>query len=727
MTAKPDAELNEALKLAEADAAKAGRGSHTVFVARRLLALGSVYRLADAASLPAAEAALDKLAGEVGTEPVGIQPVQNQLARLLKTTGAPVVTARMMLAVIVTPGVLKDPLSVEAVGAVVAAGLNRDRLLQDEAPPRSELDFRYAPLGYGTDLTAMAENDFWPRNPADGRKVETSRVLDVLAGGYSAVLTGPPGVGKSTLAAGVAWPVAKGLHGGTRGDIRVVSIDQRDMVAGTGVRGALEERVGKLIEHLKTTPNVVPFFDELHAILGAADESARKTGELMKGPLASRAIRCIGATTDQEYVRYILKDGALHRRFQQVQLHEPTRDEAVAILRELRPDLAAGPPDLLIEDGALAAAVDLSVEHYRGEALPSKAIRLIRTAVGRQRRHAMLDPRANKLDADAVAGVVADFRQVPRHTLTGDRVQRLLGPDGARKRLSDRVIGQDRAIEEVVTWLALNADGCTDPAAPIGRFLFLGRPGCGKTELARAVAAELGRDGGAVIEKPMAQYQTQSAAAQFMGAAAGYIGYGETNTIFSQVRMRPYAVVVLDEIDKADESLAPILLSVLDGYAEDGQGVAVDFSKCVFVLTSNALTTHDETGETLGRDDLRELATLSDEELRAKLLGRKGFPAPFLDRLDRVVFFNPLDQAGLRRILDLKLAARRRANPRAIPNGFDAQADDLVGEVVERTPGSGRDLDRVLLRRLREAKARQWAADLSPLPPPPPPPRRGKK
>jgi ATP-dependent Clp protease ATP-binding subunit ClpC len=711
-----EAELRDALKAAQADAAADGRGFHTVYVARRLLRLESVYRLAEAAAVRAARSALDALAEKVGADPVGVDAALGQVRQMRDALGAPRVTARMMLAVVVTPGVLTDPLSVEAAGVVVAAGLDRDRLLQGEpVPPRSELDFRYGPLGYGIDLTAMAMADYWPRNPAGGRTVEVEAVLDVLAGGYSAVITGLPGVGKSTLAAGVAWTVAKGLHGGARGDLRIVSIDQRDLVAGTGVRGALEERVGKLVEHLKSDPHVIPFFDELHAILGAADESARKIGELLKGPLASRAVRCIGATTDHEYVRYILKDGALNRRFQPIQLHEPTRDEALEVLRQVRPDLAAGPPRLELTDEALAAAVDLSIEHYRDEALPSKAIRLLRTAVGRQRRLALRDPSAARLTADAVAGVVADFRQVPRHSLTGDRVRRLLGPDGARARLAARVVGQDRAIDELVTWLALNADGCTDPAAPIGRFLFLGRPGCGKTELARAVAAELGRDGGAIIEKPMAQYRTESAPAQFMGAAAGYIGYGETNTVFSQVRMRPYAVVVLDEIDKAHESLMPILLSVLDGYAEDGQGVAVDFSKCVFILTSNALA-----ADGLTADQLRAMAALPDEELRARLLDRKWFTAPFLDRLDRVVFFNPLDREGLGRILRLKLAARRAASPRAVPDGFEARADDIVNETVERTDGSGRDLNRILLRRLREAKQRQWQTDLGGQPPVPP-------
>jgi ATP-dependent Clp protease ATP-binding subunit ClpC len=178
--------------------------------------------------------------------------------------------------------------------------------------------------------------------------------------------------------------------------------------------------------------------------------------------------------------------------------------------------------------------------------------------------------------------------------------------------------------------------------------------------------------------------------------------------------MRPYAVVVLDEIDRAHDSLMPILLSVLDGYAEDGQGVAVDFSKCVFVLTSNALADDGMTA-----DELRALASLSDEELRTRLLERmpppqqSGFPAPFLDRLDRVIFFNPLDGDALNRILRLKLAARRAANPRAIPDGFETQAADIVKETIQRTGGSGRDLNRVLIRRLREAKQLQWQRDLA--------------
>lgn len=715
MTTSPlplDPELNAKLQEARDDGQTSGVVLHTALLVRRLLELDSIYRLTDATSIKTARIDIAKLVKQVGTVPSGVSAVMDQVQRLRQNLKAPVVTARMLLAVIVTPGVMADSLSLQVAGVVVAAGLDRDRLLQGvSAPTRTELDFAYAPLGYGIDITAMAEGDYWIRNPAQGRDDEIAAILDVISGGYSVAITGLPGVGKTNVVDGLAWALTKGAGKSSRSDLRIISIDQKDLLSGTGVRGSLEERVGALIEHLKTHPRVIPFFDELHAILGGADETAKKVGELLKRPLASRAVRCIGATTDHEYQRYILKDGAIHRRFQAIQVHEPKREAAVEILREVAADLVAGTggmAGLKVTDEALLAAVDLSIEHYRDEALPSKAIRLLRTAFGRQLRLAQQDPSAHTLTAVAIAQVVSDFRHVPLHSLTGDRVRRLLAPGGVREKLAARVVGQDHAIQEVVTWLALNADGCTEPTAPIGRFLFLGRPGCGKTELARALATELGREGGAVIEKPMAQYQSESSVSQFMGAAPGYVGYGETSTLFSQVRMRPYSVVVLDEIEKASQSLMPVLLSVLDGYAEDGQGIGVDFSKCVFVLTSNALAENDD----LSTDELRRMGELTDEELRAELLPRGTFPPPFLDRLDRIVFFNPLSKDNLRRILDIKLAARKALNPRAIPAGFENQLDSIAEETLDRTSGTGRDLARLLLKRLRDAKQGQWEQDL---------------
>jgi ATP-dependent Clp protease ATP-binding subunit ClpA len=349
---------------------------------------------------------------------------------------------------------------------------------------------------------------------------------------------------------------------------------------------------------------------------------------------------------------------------------------------------------LQLSDEALSGAVRLTQRYQRSDRLPRKALRLIGSAIA-EKTYALQTGADDDavLSADDVAGSFSAASGIPLSELDQDSASYAKELSG---RLLTHVRGQDPAIEAVTSWLQLQSFGWMDPRRPRGRFLFLGPPGVGKSELANALASEVLHDKASIVVKNMAEYKGEGAKSRFMGADPGYVGFGTTETIYSKVSMRPYSVVVLDEIEKAHSSLADPLLSVLDGAAEDGQGRWVDFSQCIFVMTSNAIQAP--------ADD-----RLDGETLRGLLREQGGvFTGPFVDRLDRIVLFQPLDRASLKAILDVLITKRRAAATRPLPASLDTpevRGAILDTAVSQSGAASARGLERALARWLADQAA----------------------
>jgi len=415
--------------------------------------------------------------------------------------------------------------------------------------------------------------------------------------------------------------------------------------------------------------------------------------------MALGLFRCVGVTTDREYSRFIASDDAMNSRFRKILLPEPDQDTAVRIIKGARANLLSGRAREIgvdLDDEAIGAAVRITSTYQKSDRLPRKAINLLAETVSKKVYdvETLPQPISRQVMASDVAEFFSDVTGIPVDDLSDDR-------NAYYRRLADRlktqIKEQDHAIDGVTSWLALHSSGWVDPRRPRGRFLFLGPPGVGKTELALALAAEVMRDRGSLITLNMGDFKGESARNKFLGADPGYVGYGQTPTIFTKVMMRPYSVVVLDEIEKADPSLADVLISVLDGHGEDSQGRAVDFSQCIFVMTSNAIMTgaQDEDGQPsdppAGRDD---------GPIRRRLRKSRGIWTPaFVDRIDRITLFRSLSVRALAEILDGMIDVRRRQTRRPLPAAIDSVEAKaaIIAAAREGDHASARRLERALL------------------------------
>lgn len=563
-------------------------------------------------------------------------------------------------------------------------------------------DYTYQSLGFGVDLTAMARNGYWSSCPLVGMERELKHlVVTISSSASSVVVVGEPGVGKSALVNGLAYHIAqktRPLIPPEMDNQTLVAISPMNLLAGTGGRGELEARLNELLDFFRVNPNVIPFFDEVHTLLDTDDPSARTIATALKPPMAAGIFRCIGATTDQEYVRFISGDEAMNSRFDKILIAEPDHESALKIIKGSLGGILSGKArekGVEVLDEAIKAAIRITAQYQKNDRLPRKAIRLLGRVVAETVYQSQVAEAAEapSIDAPQVAAVFSDLTGIPMSDLDSDR------PAYFREladRLSQRVRGQMTAIEAVTSWLSIQSSGWVDPRRPRGRFLYLGPPGVGKTQLAMALAEEVMRDRGSLVVKNMAEYKGDGAKSRFMGADPGYVGFGQTATIYNKVMMRAYSVVVLDEIEKAHAELADPLLSVLDGSGEDSQGRRVDFSQCIFVLTSNSL-------QSLCQESLTE------NEIRRALLDLGGiWTPPMVDRLDRIVVFRPLTADVLSQILDDLIDERRRQASRSLPPELDDPAcrAAILAWALEGTGGteiSARGLERALLRWLTEA------------------------
>ncbi len=558
---------------------------------------------------------------------------------------------------------------------------------------------------FGRDLTKAAKSG--EIDPVIGREKEIERVIQILSRRTknNPVLIGEPGVGKTAVAEGLALEISKGNVPEILRDKRVVSLDLTGMVAGAKYRGDFEERIKAAIDEVKNSGNIILFIDELHTIIGAgAAEGSADAANILKPSLARGDFQVIGATTLNEYRKYIEKDAALERRFQPVKIGEPTQEQAVEILRGLRDSYEAH-HKVKITDEAIEAAVKLSSRYIADRYLPDKAIDLIDEGASKVRLAAMTSPdnvkdleeqikslenekasavneqdfeRAAKLrdeqkavrekldeakknwqekqkdscgevDAETIAKIVSDWTGIPVVQLTKEESERLLNME---QELHERVVGQDEAVRAVSKAIRRGRVGLKDPKRPVGSFIFLGPTGVGKTELCKALAQAMFGDENAMLRLDMSEYMEKHTVSKLIGSPPGYVGFDEGGQLTEKVRRKPYSVVLFDEIEKAHPDVFNMLLQILeDGRLTDSQGRTVDFKNTVIIMTSNV-------GARLITDKQKSLGFAQQkedgerEDIKSLVLGelKKVFRPEFLNRVDDIIVFNKLSQDEIKQI-----------------------------------------------------------------------------
>ena len=582
----------------------------------------------------------------------------------------------------------------ESAGAAGASGKSGDALEQ-----------------FGRDLTAAAREG--KLDPVIGRSKEIQRVIQILSRRTknNPALIGDPGVGKTAVVEGLAQKIVAGDVPETLKDKRVVSLDLTGMIAGTKYRGEFEERIKKVIEELTANKDTILFVDEMHMLMGAgAAEGAADAANILKPALSRGEVQVIGATTLDEYRKNIEKDAALERRFQPVQIDEPSPEDAVEILKGLR-DRYEAHHRIKIPDEAIEAAVKLSVRYVTGRFLPDKAIDVIDEACSRVRLSTLTTPpdlkqmedeitaiaakkeeavkgqdyenaaklrdeEKNKREAlearrkewseqqtkthgavteDDIAAVISGWTGIPVAQMTEDEGQRLLHLEDT---LHERVIGQNEAVTAVAKAIRRSRVGLRDPKRPIGSFLFLGPTGVGKTELSKALAEAMFGDENAMIRIDMSEYMEKHAVSRMIGSPPGYVGYDEGGQLSEKVRRHPYSVVLFDEIEKAHPDVFNILLQILeDGVLTDGQGRHVDFKNTIIIMTSNigAQKITGNARKSLGfAEGEANTAERTFEQIKEDVLGelKTAVRPEFLNRIDDIIVFNRLSEDEIAQIAD---------------------------------------------------------------------------
>ncbi|MEO6991416.1 MAG: ATP-dependent Clp protease ATP-binding subunit [Candidatus Baltobacteraceae bacterium] len=571
---------------------------------------------------------------------------------------------------------------------------------------------------YGRDLTMLARDN--KLDPVIGRANEIERVIQILARRTknNPALIGEPGVGKTAIAEGLAQRVVKGEIPEPLRDRRVITLDLAGLVAGTKYRGEFEERMKRVMDEIRgAAGEIILFIDELHTLVGAgAAEGAIDASNIIKPALARGELQCIGATTLNEFRKYIEKDSALERRFQPVMVGEPSVDETIEILRGLR-DRYEAHHKVTITDEALAAAAKLSDRYISDRFLPDKAVDLIDEASSRVRLQASLPPaeirevdaeirkikaekeavvksqeferaaairdreeklhlekqrleadwQERKLHSDTelkvteadIAHIVSSWTRIPVSKLAQAETTKLLE---MKEQLHKRVVGQDESVEVVTRAIRRSRAGLKNPKRPIGSFIFLGPTGVGKTEVARSLAEYLFDDSDAMIRIDMSEYMEKYAVSRLIGAPPGYVGYEEGGQLTEAVRRRPYSVVLLDEIEKAHPDVFNLLLQVLeDGRLTDSQGRVVDFKNTLIIMTSNVGATGMTTSTDIGfrpQKDSSQTETQAYDRMKSKVLDevKQTFRPEFLNRVDEVVVFHQLTRDQIAEIVGLELA-----------------------------------------------------------------------
>lgn len=598
---------------------------------------------------------------------------------------------------------------------------------------------------FTTDLTKKAKDGLI--DPVIGRKHEIERVISILnrRTKNNPILIGEAGVGKTAIVEGLALAITKREVPDSLLDRKILSLDLALIVAGSMFRGEFENRLKQIIEEVKDSPNTILFIDELHTVVGAgATTGSLDAANILKPALARGELRAIGATTLSEYKKHIETDAALERRFQPILVEEPTREETMDILKGLKPNYEKH-HNVTITEEAIRAAVDLSSRYIQDRFLPDKAVdlidetaaflrslssnsKLLRTAkkieadlealeaektravlaqdfttalhlkaqeekLSKQKAELSKTLMAEKnapthtISAEDIAHTVSMMTKIPLHKLTKTEVGKLAGLE---KVLQSRIVGQDEAVTEIARSVRRSRAGITDPRRPLGSFIFLGPTGVGKTETAKALASEVFEDEDALIRVDMSEFMERHNVSRLIGAPAGYVGYGEGGQLTEAVRRKPYAVVLFDEIEKANPDVFNILLQILeDGYLTDAQGKKVNFKNTIVIMTSNlGMQELSQQAAKIGFADREEATTERKDELEREYERIKDsvldtlkqeFRPELLNRIDKVIVFRPL---GLRELKDITRLQLTDLQKRLLEQGIQLKFTPAVVKFI---------------------------------------------
>ncbi|MEG2744884.1 MAG: ATP-dependent Clp protease ATP-binding subunit [Oscillospiraceae bacterium] len=683
-------------------------------------------------------------------------------------------------------GILREPESA-ASRLIASTGADSNKLYTDILNIFKAADYRARPASataatatrngkrsdtktldqYSRDLTAMAESG--QLDPVIGRSREISRVIQILSRRTknNPVLIGEPGVGKTAIAEGLAQMVNAGDVPEDLRDKRIISLDLTGMLAGTKYRGDFEERIKAVLKEAQKAGDVVLFIDELHTIIGAgAAEGAIDAANIIKPALGRGEIQVIGATTLNEYRKYIEKDAALERRFQPVTVNEPSEEESVEIIMGLR-DKYEAHHNLKITDEAIKAAVTMSARYISDRFLPDKAIDLMDEASSRVRMKTLTPPNdlkelensinalasdkeaavkaqdfeeaaklrdrerelREKLEAarknwddkratshkcvteEDIAEVVSGWTGVPVTSLTQSESERLLHMEDILHR---RVIGQNEAVSAVSRAIRRGRVGLKDPKRPIGSFLFLGPTGVGKTELCKALAEAVFGDENAMLRVDMSEYMEKHTVSKLIGSPPGYVGFDDGGQLTEKVRRKPYSVILFDEIEKAHEDVFNIMLQIMDdGILTDSQGRRVDFKNTIIVMTSNigaknitdSHTPFGFSGKESKNDGIKNI-----EEIRSLVMGdlKKTFRPEFLNRIDDTIVFHQLSRENIKEITKnmLKTVSERLLKLGVTLETTEEALDKIADEGFDPVYGA-RPLRRVIQAKIEDAAAEE--------------------
>ncbi len=615
---------------------------------------------------------------------------------------------------------------------------------------------------FGRDLTEIARKG--EMDPVIGRKNEIERVIQVLCRRTknNPVLLGEAGVGKTAIVEGLAQEIARGNVPELLREKRVITLDLALMVAGTKYRGQFEERIKAVMDEIRRAKNIILFIDELHTIVGAGSaEGTMDASNIIKPALGRGEMQCVGATTLNEYRKYIEKDAALERRFQTVKVEAPSIDEAILILKGLRSKYEEH-HKAQMTDQAIEAAVRLSDRYITGRFLPDKAIDVMDEAGSRARINAMTRPPDVKIleaeieeiktrkerairdqdfegaasmrdkekqakekletelgawktsrdekrvvvDEDAILQVVAKWTGIPLTRMEKDEIQRLLDME---IELAKTVIGQREAVTALSTALRRSRADLKDPKRPIGSFALLGPTGVGKTLLAKSLAETMFGDAKSLIQIDMSEYMEKFTVSRMVGSPPGYVGFEEGGQLTEQVRRKPYSVVLFDEIEKAHPDVMNMLLQILEeGKLTDNMGRVVDFRNTIILMTSNVGSETIKKNSTIGFTPITD--ENSYEKMREKIMeeAKKSFRPEFLNRLDDIIVFRSLTKPDLIQILDLEIEkVMHRLKARNIQMHLDDKAKDFLVEKGYDPTYGARPMRRAVERFLEDPLAEE--------------------